>query len=427
LPRDSLTFPCRILFALRPVSLFTVSVTSSAIDQPTYLAVKPSRQFPFLARHPWVHLSSLAQDGADLAVGQVVDLTGPDGQWIARGLVNPHSRLRIRLYSWNRDQTLGEEFIQRRIDQAIARRVLVGLAPQAGAQRLVFSESDGLSGLVVDRYANFLSVQITAGGLDRFRDCILDHLQSVLQPSGICLRVDEKTSSHEAIAQADQWVRGAEPEGPLTFLQNGLRWNVDLLTGQKTGTYLDQAANHAAAAHYLRGRRVLDVCCYAGGFGLVAAAAGASEVVGIDGSQKALDAAEENARMNDITNIRFIKTDCFDYLHQAAQQGETFDAVVLDPPRFAGSRHQLDAALRAYQKLNSAAVQLLPPGGVLVSNSCSGRVSRSDFLNVLSEVARRKARQISILESRGAAPDHPISVSCPETDYLKCMICEVNQ
>ncbi len=404
-----------------------MSVTTFAVDQPTFLAVKPSRQFPFLARHPWVHVSSLAQDGSDLAIGQVVDLTGPDGQWIARGLLNPHSRLRLRLYTWNRDQTLSAEFFQRRIDQAIARRVLIGAAPEDGAQRLVFSESDGLSGLVVDRYASFLSVQITAGGFDRFRDAILDHLQSVVRPHGICLRIDEKTASHEAIAQTDQWVRGSQPDGPLSFVQNGLQWSVDLLEGQKTGTYLDQQANHAAAAHYLRGRRVLDVCCYAGGFGLVAAAAGAVEVVGIDGSQKALDAAVVNARRNEIANISFVKTDCFDFLHQAAERGETFDAVVLDPPRFAGSRHQLDAALRAYQKLNAAAVQLLPPGGVLVTNSCSGRVSRSDFLNVLSEVARRKARPITVLESRGAAPDHPISVSCPETDYLKCMICDVGQ
>ncbi len=402
-----------------------MSVTSFAVDQPTFLAVKPSRQFPFLARHPWVHLSSLAQDGAGLTAGQVVDLTGPDGQWIARGLVNPHSRLRIRLYSWNRDESLTGEFFQRRIDQALARRALVGAAPADGAQRLVFSESDGLSGLVVDRYADFLSVQITAGGLDRFRDLILDHLQSVLRPAGICLRVDEKTASHEGIPQADQWVRGTPPDTPVTFVQNGLQWNVDLLSGQKTGTYLDQQANHAAAAKYLRGRRVLDVCCYVGGFGLVAAAGGATEVVGIDSSQKALDAAAENARRNRITNASFVKTDCFDFLHQAVGRGETFDAVVLDPPRFAGSRHQIDSALRAYQKLNSAAVQLLSPGGVLVTNSCSGRVSRSDFLNVLSDVARRTGRHISILESRGASPDHPISASCPETDYLKCMICEV--
>jgi 23S rRNA (cytosine1962-C5)-methyltransferase len=402
-----------------------VSPASSVSDQPTFLAVKPQRQFPFLARHPWVHLSSLAQDGSGLAVGQIVDLTGPDGQWIARGIANPNSRLRVRLYTWNRDQTIGPDFIRSQIDFAIARRGLIGTADVDGAQRIIFSESDGLSGLVVDRYADFLSVQITAGGLDRFRDVILDHLQDRLQPTGICLRVDEKTSSHEGIEQIDSWVRGSQPNGDVLFKQNGLTWNVDLLGGQKTGTYLDQQANHAAAARYLRGKRVLDICCYAGGFGLVAAANGATEVIGVDGSDKALQGASENAQRNHISNIRFVKADCFDYLQQAIAEQQTFDAVVLDPPRFAGSRHQLDSAMRAYQKLNAFAVDLLVPGGVLVTNSCSGRVSRSDFLNMLSDVSRKRSRSITILECRGAAADHPISVSCPETDYLKCMICEV--
>lgn len=402
-----------------------MSPASTVSDQPTFLAVKPQRQFPFLARHPWVHLSSLAQDGSDLAVGQIVDLTGPDGQWIARGIANPNSRLRVRLYTWNRDQTIGPDFIRSQIDFAIARRGLIGTADVDGAQRIVFSESDGLSGLVVDRYANYLSVQITAGGLNRFRDVILDHLQDRLQPAGICLRVDEKTSSHEGIDQVDSWVRGNQPSGDVLFKQNGLTWSVDLLGGQKTGTYLDQQANHAAAARYLRGKRVLDICCYAGGFGLVAAANGASEVTGVDGSDKALQAAAENAQRNSISNIRFAKADCFEYLQQAVADLQTFDAIVLDPPRFAGSRHQLDSAMRAYQKLNSFAVDLLVPGGVLVTNSCSGRVSRSDFLNMLCDVSRKRSRSITILESRGAAPDHPISVSCPETDYLKCMICEV--
>ena len=404
-----------------------MSSPSPASDSPIPLAVKPSRQFPFVARHPWVHLGSLGRDGADLAAGQEVDLTTSDGQWVARGLVNPRSRLRVRLYGWDPSQRLDDDFFRRRIDQAIARRELGGAADREGAQRIVFSESDGLSGLVVDRYAEYLSVQITAGALNRFREPILDHLCERLGPAGVCLRIDEKTATHEGLEKTDQWVRGEAPDQPIRYRQNGLWWLVDLLGGQKTGAYLDQAANHAEAAKYMRGRRVLDVCCYVGGFGLVAAAAGATEVVGVDGSERALTAAAENARANGIDSVRFVQADFFDYLREAAERGERYDAVVLDPPRFAGSRHQLDSALRAYQKLNSSALDVLVPGGVLVTNSCSGRVSRSDFLNVLCDVARRRGRAITILESRGPAPDHPISVSCPETDYLKCLICEVGE
>ncbi len=404
-----------------PILTYTAPAAAS-------LALKPGRQYPFLARHPWVHIGSLADEGASLQPGQLVDVLAADGAWIAQGLVNPNSRLRVRLYAWNREQSFTETWLCDQIDRAIARRRLqVGqvLDPQS-AERLVFSESDGLSGLVVDRYADYLSVQITAGGLNRYRQTILDHLQTILSPRGICLRIDEKTSSHEGLEQTDDWVVGSPPDGSVLFRQNGLLLSVDLLEGQKTGTYLDQRSNHAAAATYLHGRRVLDVCCYAGGFGLVAAAAGAAEVVGLDGSAKALQQAAENAARNGLTSLEFVRGDCFDYLSSAVAAGEKFDAVILDPPRFAGSRHQIESAMRAYQRLNNAAVDLLPPGGILVTCSCSGRVSRSDFLNLLAAVARRCGRNITILESRGAAADHPISVSCPETDYLKCMICEVN-
>ncbi len=368
----------------------------------------------------------MADDGASLQVGQVVDVLGPDGAWIAQGLINPGSRLRVRLYSWDREQPVDLKLITQRIDGAVAKRRLTGPAAPDAAERLVFSESDGLSGLVVDRYADYLSVQITAGAMNVFREEILKHLQSALSPRGICLRIDEKTSSNESMAEVDAWVAGTAPDGPVLFRQNGLLFSVDLLEGQKTGTYLDQRTNQAAAAAYMRGRSVLDVCCYAGGFGLTAAAGGAAKVLGIDGSSKALEQAASNAARNGITTMSFERADCFDFLAAAVKAGDKYDAVILDPPRFAGSRHQTDSALRAYQRLNSSAVELLPPGGILVTCSCSGRVSRSDFLNMLCMVARRCGRSISILESRGASPDHPISVSCPETDYLKCMICEVS-
>ncbi len=393
---------------------------------PAPLSVKAGRQFPFVSRHPWVHLSSLQDSGDALTCGSPVELVSSDGRWIAGGLVNPQSRLRVRLYTWDQSQPVAAPLFLQRIDEAIARRRLGTVPPADGAERLIFSESDYLSGLIVDRYADYLTVQITSGALHAFRDVILDHLQERLSPKGICLRIDEKTASNEGMETIDQWVRGTAPTSQVLVQQNGLSLGVDLLGGQKTGTYLDQRTNHAAAAQYLFDRRVLDVCCYSGGFGLVAAATGAAEVLGIDGSAKALEAAAENAARNSLQNIHFQRADCFEYLEQAAASGLQFDAVILDPPRFAGSRHQIDSALRAYQRLNTHAVELLPKGGVLVTCSCSGRVSRGDFLNMLAEVARRTGRNLTVLESRGAAPDHPISVSCPETDYLKCMICQVN-
>ncbi|NNE01225.1 MAG: class I SAM-dependent rRNA methyltransferase [Pirellulaceae bacterium] len=390
------------------------------------MRLKPSRQFPFLSRHPWVHAHALADDGRKLSCGQVVDLLDHDGNWIARGLINPSSRLRIRLYGFDSGIELGEDLWRQRIDGAIERRRLTGPAIPTGAERLIFSESDLLSGLIVDRYADCLGVQFTAGGLMRWREAILQHLKSALQARAIMVRVDAKTAKHEGISHEEGWYESDAVEQPVDYQLNALQLSVDLHSGQKTGGYLDQRDNHAVAAKYLVGRRVLDVCCYTGGFGLVAAKQGAVSVLGIDSSQAALDAAAAAVQRNGLANIEFQREDCFDALQRLGEAGEKFDAVVLDPPRFAGSRHQIDTAIRAYRRLNAMALDLLPPGGVLVTCSCSGRVSRADFLNMLVDVGRRRRRDLIVLESRGPAADHPVAVSCPESNYLKCMIVQVS-
>jgi 23S rRNA (cytosine1962-C5)-methyltransferase len=393
--------------------------------EPIPLRVKPSRHFPFLSRHPWVHAHALADDGRDLPCGQVVDLQDHDGNWLARGVVNPASRLRVRLYAFSESVSIGEELWRERIDAAVARRRLCESFDRDAAERLVFSESDLLSGLIVDRYADCLGVQFTFGGLQRWREAILDHLKSSLHARVMMIRVDEKTAKYEGIEAEHRWHQDLAPDGPVAYVSNGLKLAVDLEGGQKTGGYLDQRVNQQVAARYLRGRRVLDVCCYTGGFGLVAANSGATFVQGIDSSQPALDAARQAAARNGLENVEFVREDCFDALKRLKQSGQVFEAVVLDPPRFAGSRHQIESALRAYRRLNSLAVDLLPMGGILVTCSCSGRVSRADFLGMLADVAKNRRRDLLLLENRGPAPDHPVAISCPETDYLKCLIVQV--
>ncbi len=404
------------------VPITAPSVTLS--EQPIPLRLKPSRQFPFLARHPWVHAHALAEDGRDLSCGQVVDLLDHDGNWIARGVINPGSRLRVRLYGFDSGLTIDEQLWRTRIDAAVARRRIAETFQPHAAERLVFSESDLLSGLIVDRYADCLGVQFTFGGLLRWRDPILDHLKSSLNARAIMVRIDDTTAKYESLEKEHSWY-GSQPEQPVSYQLNGLQLSVDLRGGQKTGGYLDQRVNHAVAARYLAGRKVLDVCCYTGGFGLVAAKQGATSVIGVDSSQSALDEAGQAVERNGLEHVSLLKEDCFDVLKRLGGAGESFDGIVLDPPRFAGSRHQIDAALRAYRRLNSLAVDLLPPGGILVTCSCSGRVTRADFVSMLSDVARRRRRDLVLLENRGPAPDHPVSISCPETDYLKCLIVQV--
>jgi 23S rRNA (cytosine1962-C5)-methyltransferase len=221
-------------------------------------------------------------------------------------------------------------------------------------------------------------------------------------------------------------VWGELPEGPITIQEHGLAYEVDLHAGQKTGFYLDQRENRRAAAYYLRNRRVLDMFCYTGGFAMAAAAlGGAREVLGIDGSKKAVAQARRNANANGLANVRFDDGDAFQTLDALIAQGTKFDAVILDPPKFARGKGGVNQALMAYHRLNRAAVELLEPGGILVTCSCTGSVTREDFLLMLSGVAQKAHRDIRILEQRGASADHPVSATCLETEYLKCLICQI--
>ena len=219
---------------------------------------------------------------------------------------------------------------------------------------------------------------------------------------------------------------GELPQGPLTIVDGGLRYQVDLAGGQKTGFYLDQRENRKAAAAYFRDCRVLDMFCYSGGFALCASAlGGARDVLGVDASRRAVALAQSNAQLNGLANVRFEAGDCFQRMESLRSAGEKFGGLVLDPPRFAHSRRSLDDALRAYHHLNRLGVELLEPGGILVTCSCSGHVTREDFFDMLLGVAQQTGRELQILEQRGAAPDHPIAATCPESEYLKCFICRV--
>ncbi len=388
--------------------------------------LKPRKARPFYGRHPWVLDSAIDRVEGEPADGEVVDLSSEKGKFIARGIFNSRSRIRVRLYTWDAAETLDEAFWHERLAAAIRFREQLGYGDTRGAARLVFSEGDGLSGLVVDRYADFLAVQVTALAMAERLPQIVPMLVELAHPRGIMIRTERGVSRAEGIELRDGPYWGHWPEGPLLIVDHGLQYELDLVEGQKTGFYLDQRENRAAAARYFRDRRVLDMFCYSGGFSLAAAAlGGAREVLGVDTSQKAVTLAWANARRNGLENVRFQTGDGFETLESLVQEGRRFDAVVLDPPKFAHSRRALDEALRAYHWLNRLAVGVLEPGGILVTCSCSGHVSREDFLYMLVGVSQQTGRAIQVLEQRGASPDHPISAACLESEYLKCFICRV--
>ncbi len=389
------------------------------------IVLRREKRGTFLARHPWVLNKSVARTPGGVANGAVVDLVMPDGQWIARGVYNANSRILVRLYTWNRDEALDTPFWHRRLETAIELREQLGLMQPDGAARLVFSEADGLSGLIVDSYAGHLVVQFTAMALELRAAELLDWLKQRLQPKSIQVRVDQRVARAEGLTVAEGCLVGEVPAEPVLIEEHGVRLQVDLREGQKTGYYLDQRDNRRQAASYLAGRSVLDVCTYVGGFALAAARGGATRVLGIDTSQRAVDQARLHADLNQFSQVEFATGDCFETLERLGQEGQRFGGVVLDPPRFAGSRQSINQALQAYHRLNRLAMQVLEPGGILVTCSCSGLVTRDDFRQVLVGAARKTGRDLELLEQRGAAPDHPVRLSCPETEYLKCVVARV--
>jgi len=388
--------------------------------------LKPRKARPFFGRHPWVLDSAIDRIEGSPADGDVVDLCSEQGGFIARGIVNSRSRIHVRLYTWNEAEPLDDAFWRRRLESALRLRNVLGYDQPEGAARLVFSEGDGLSGLVVDRYGEYLVVQVTALALAVRLPQIVPMLVDLVRPQGILLRSERDIVRAEGLDPISGLSWGRMPEGPVEILDQGLRYGVDLAEGQKTGLYLDQRENRTAAARYMNDRRVLDMFCYTGGFSLAAAAAGkARDVLGFDSSQRAVTQARANAQRNGLGNVRFESGDAFDTLHALKTAGERFDGVVLDPPKFARSRSGVDDALRAYARLNRLAIDVLAPGGILVTCSCSGHVTRDDFFFMLVSVAQQSGRDIQVLEQRGAAADHPVSATCPETEYLKCFVCRV--
>jgi 23S rRNA (cytosine1962-C5)-methyltransferase len=390
------------------------------------VVLKPKRARPFFGRHPWVLDSAVLRIDGEPSEGDVVDLATHDGTFVARGLWNPASRIRVRLYAFDAAMQLDAAFWRTRLEAAVGLRRVLGLDDRTGGCRLVNSEGDGLSGLIVDRYGEHLAVQVTAAALVPRLEMISDILESLVSPRGILLRgADRGLAKLEGLHLPDRVIRGTPPNGPIFVAERGLRFGVDLAEGQKTGYYLDQRDNRQAAAAYARGRRVLDMFCYSGGFAVACAAAGARSVLAVDSSAKATALAKANADLNGAANVTVETSDAFEKLDALSAAGERFGMVILDPPKFARSRASLDDALRAYHRINRVAVDLLEPGGILVTCSCSGSVPRDDFLQMLAGVAQRSGRPIQLLECRGAAPDHPVSASCLEGEYLKCVIARV--
>src|SRR5580692_697833 len=374
--------------------------------------------------HVWVYRSDIVTaDG--IAPGSAVGVTDERGKFLGTALYSGASQIAIRMLSKEAIRDL-DGLLRKRLHEAIAYRERV--VRDTDAYRIVFSEADFLPGLIVDRYNDLLSLQVLTQAMDTeaVRQVIVSELAERLKPAAIAERVDPRVRELEQLpARSSSWLQGEQKT--TVFSMNGVRFHYEAFEGQKTGAFLDQRENYAAAAQYARGE-ALDVFCYQGGFALHLAER-CSHVTGIDSSRPALEVADQNAALNrrgeNQPEIEWIEANAFDLLKDYAAAGQRYDTVILDPPAFAKTKRDLDAALRGYKELNLRALKMLRPSGVLVTCSCSYHVSQADFLGMLAGAARDAHRTLRLAEIRGQAKDHPILLNVPETAYLKCVIANV--
>jgi 23S rRNA (cytosine1962-C5)-methyltransferase len=374
--------------------------------------------------HVWVYRSDIVSaDG--VPAGALVSVVDHRGQPLGSALYSSASQIAIRLISHEPVADL-QTLLRQRIADAIAYRERI--VRDTDAYRVVFSEADFLPGLIVDRYNDILSIQILTQAMDAevVRQTLISELTERLHPSSIVERVDPRVRQLEELPARPSGLVSGE-QGSTIFTMNGVQFHFNALEGQKTGAFLDQRENYAAAAAYAHGE-ALDVFCYQGGFALHLASR-CSRVSGVDSSRPALEVADQNAALNrrdKQPEIEWIEANAFDLLKDYASSGQRYDTIVLDPPAFAKSKRDLDAALRGYKEPNLRALKMLRPGGVLVTCSCSYHVSQADFLQMLADAARDAHRTLRLVEVRGQAKDHPILLNIPETAYLKCVIAIVS-
>ncbi|MGH9495218.1 MAG: class I SAM-dependent rRNA methyltransferase [Candidatus Sulfotelmatobacter sp.] len=372
------------------------------------------------AGHPWVYRSDvIAADG--VVPGMLVSVTDQQGKNLGTALYSSSSQIAIRMISREPVHDL-PALLRERISSAVAYRAT--LVRDTDAYRLIFSEADFLPGLIVDRYNDILSLQILTQAMDDnlVRETVVSQLASELGPASIIERVEPRVRELESLPSRASCLLHGEKIA-TTFTMNGIKFHYDALEGQKTGAFLDQRENYGAAAQYAKGE-ALDAFCYQGGFALHLARV-CGRVTAVDSSRPALEVADQNASLNK-QDIEWIEANAFDLLKDYALSDHRYDTIVLDPPAFAKTKRDLDAALRGYKELNLRALKMLRPGGILVTCSCSYHVGQGDFLGMLASAALDSHRTLRILEVRGQAKDHPILLNIPETAYLKCVILHVS-
>lgn len=373
--------------------------------------------------HPWIFSNEIGKISDNIQAGESCEVLSSSGQFIGIGYFNPHSLISVRMLSKEREDIDSPEFFISRLQSAIAYRQ--SLYPQADALRLIHGEGDDLPGFVVDCYGSVLSVQLLSQGAETRREALVEALVRLFGPTAIVARNDAGVRELEGLPRQVELLYGELPE-QVNVSENDLLFTVDIMEGQKTGSFLDQKENHQAHQGKVSGKRVLDLFCYSGSWSIHAAHYGASEVTGVDISAGAVALARKNAALNGYDQLcTFVKADVFELLKDYERRNERFGVVVLDPPAFVKSKKKLAEAVRGYLTINRRAMELVEPGGYLFTCSCSYHMERELFLDTLRKAGAQAGRKVRLVEMRGQSFDHPVLLSCPETDYLKCAILQI--
>ena len=390
----------------------------------TVLTLRPGRERSILRGHPWIFSGGVADVRGPVVPGGTVLVVDAAGQALGRASISPDSQLRARLWTFDPDTVVDDAFVSARIAAAAQRRAALGLDPSCA--RLVFSEADGVPGVVADRYGDTVVVQLSTAGADRWRDVVTDALASLPGVARVYERSDGDGRRREGLPEVEGLLRGRPVDGPILVPEGPWRFRVDVAGGHKTGFYLDQRDSRRALAALAAGRDVLDAFSYTGGFAVAAASAGAASVTRLDSSGPALALGAENLAANDLPPGETIEGDAFTELRRMRDRRASYDLIVLDPPKLAANPKQVDRATRAYKDLNLLGLKLLRPGGILMTFSCSGSVSADLFQKVVAGAAVDARRDARIVGRLTQPADHPVPVTFPEAEYLTGLLLQVD-
>ncbi len=382
------------------------------------VTIKAGREKPIRQRHPWIFSGAIERVDSEANDGDVIDVVSNRGDFLARGYLNRRSQIVVRLLTWNEAESIDADFWMRRLTRSIHAR------DASAARRLVNAESDGLPGLIVDQYGEWIVIQSLTLGIEQVKNKIVEGLTAVLKPRGIYERSDVDVREKEGLPEVRGVLKGDEPPDRIEIEENGQRYWVDVKQGHKTGFYLDQRDNRRRIKLCVRGAEVLNLFSYTGGFAVAALAAGARSVINVDSSAEALSLAKDNMRLNGyaVNDADFVEADVFSYLRRLRAEKHSFDVIIADPPKLAQSQSQIERASRAYKDLNLISMQLLKPGGYLITFSCSGLVSPDLFQKIVFGASIDAGRDVQIVERLWQASDHPVLLSFPEGEYLKGLV-----